>query len=178
MRNTAAKTLWETKDRCFESDLSIGKIGEELVKRRLLAYRGVEDVIDISNSKRGIRDDIDFEIVYSDGHTSTVEVKTDIMAHKTGNLAYEEFSHRNPGCFARTKADHIIYFIYETGEAYVLSPSKLRAFIKEIKEDEIKARRYRVRATKMGEGASGYLIPLKNIIDSEIIEAKMIVRKV
>ena len=103
-------------------------------------YVDVDDVRDISNSNRGIKDDIDFEIVYRDGHTSTAELKSDMQAHRTGNIAYEELSHKNPGCFARTKADHIIYYLTETGVAYVLNPHKLRAFVAEMKADESKSK--------------------------------------
>ena len=107
MENT--KTKWEGQNRSFKGDLRFGKLCEEVIRRFLMHYTNVDDVRDISNSKRGIKDDIDFEIVYRDGHTSTAELKSDMQAHKTGNIAYEELSHKNPGCFARTKADHIIY---------------------------------------------------------------------
>lgn len=166
-------TLWETQSRNFLGDLDFGKEGEKKIKAKLESYRSVVKVRDISNSKRGITDDIDFEVVYADGHTSTVEVKTDTMAHRTGNIAYEEFSHKNPGCFARTKADHIIYYIIETGEAYVLSPKNFRAFINEMKRDTAKANMLRVRAARMGEGASGYLVPIRSILHTNVVECKI-----
>ena len=137
MENT--KTKWEGQNRSFKGDLRFGKLCEDVIRRFLMHYVDVDDVRDISNSNRGIKDDIDFEIVYRDGHTSTAELKSDMQAHKTGNIAYEELSHKNPGCFARTKADHIIYYLTETGVAYVLNPHKLRAFVAEMKADERKA---------------------------------------
>lgn len=106
---------------------------------------------------------------------STAEIKTDTMAHRTGNLAYEKFSHRNPGCFARTKADHIIYLLDHTGEAFVLDPKKFRAFIAEMEADQDKAKSLRVAWRKMGEGASGYLVPIKSILKTDVVEAKMMV---
>ena len=45
-------------------------------------YVDVDDVKDISNSNRGNKDDIDFEIVYRDGHTSTAELKSDMQAQR------------------------------------------------------------------------------------------------
>lgn len=164
MAKTTEKTLWETEGRNFTSDLDYGKEGERRVAKHFARYRNVVEVRDISNSKRGIDDDIDFEILYTDGHTCTIEVKTDTRAHETGNFAYEEFSHNNPGCFARTKADHIIYLIAQSGEAYVLNPEKFRKFIAEMKANPAKAKLCRVRAAKMGEGASGYLVPIKSIL--------------
>lgn len=164
-------TLWKKRGgRNFCKDLKTGKDGEEIIRKRLLAFPSVIDVRDISNSKRGIDDDIDFEIVYKDGHTSTVEIKTDLMAHNTGNFAYEEYSHRNPGCFARTKADHILYFLYETGEVYVLNPVKFRTYISEMKQDKQRARYLRIRATGMGEGAFGYLVPINVLKSTDVFE--------
>lgn len=166
-------TLWEkTGGRTFRSDLNTGKDGEKVIAARLNAFPSVVEVRDISNSKKGIADDIDFEILYKDGHVSTVEIKTDLMAHKTGNFAYEEFSHRNPGCFARTKADHILYFLKETGEVYVLNPEKFRTFIAEMKQNKRKAASLRVRASGMGEGAYGYLVPIRELVKTDVVECK------
>lgn len=173
MVNDMKKTLWETTSRNFLGDLEFGKIGEKRVIAKLKSYRNVVEINDISDSKRGIEDDIDLEVLYADGHKSTIEIKTDTMAHKTGNIAYEEFSHKNPGCFARTKADHIIYYLYHTGEAYVLNPDNFRVFIDEIKHDTEKAKALRVKASRMGEGASGYLVPIRSIINTNVVECTM-----
>lgn len=171
-RISGEETLWEKRgNRNFQKDLEFGKKGEGLMRKRILGFKNIVDVRDISNSRKGIDDDIDFELLYADGHTSTVEIKTDLMAHKTGNFAYEEYSHKNPGCFARTKADHILYFIYQTGEVYVLNPVKFRAFIAEMKQDKKKAASLRVRATGMGEGAFGYLVPIAVLKKTDVFEA-------
>lgn len=134
------------------------------------SFPSVAAVRDISDSKRGIADDIDFEILYKDGHTSTVEIKTDLMAHKTGNFAYEEYSHKNPGCFARTKTDHILYFVKETDMVYVLNPVKFRKFIAEMKMDKEKAASLKVRPSGMGEGAFGYLVPITVLTETDVLE--------
>lgn len=164
------KTLWENQNRNFNSDLANGKKGETKIFTHLQSYKNITEVRDISNSKRGIQDDIDFELVYTDGHTSTVEIKTDMLAHRTGNIAYEELSHKNPGCFARTKADHILYLINETNEVYVLNPDRFRAFIAVMKTDAEQAKQYKVRSTYMGEGAFGYLVPIKSLMNTDVIE--------
>ena len=67
MENT--KTKWEGQNRSFKGDLRFGKLCEDVIRRFLMHYVDVDDVRDISNSNRGIKDDIDFEIVYRDGHT-------------------------------------------------------------------------------------------------------------
>lgn len=158
------KSLWESKGhRSFLSDLEKGKFGEKVVISYLESRKNVNKVTDISNTKRGIDDDIDCEIEYADGHTKTIEIKTDLMAHKTGNIVFEEFSHKNPGCFARTKADYILYYVMETNEVYVLNPDGFRAFIKTVKEDAEMMKKLGVRAARMGEGAYGCIIPIKSI---------------
>lgn len=165
------KTLWEKKGgRTFHGDLYTGKYGEKVLAARMNSFPSVAAVRDISDSKRGIADDIDFEILYKDGHTSTVEIKTDLMAHKTGNFAYEEYSHKNPGCFARTKADHILYFVKETDMVYVLNPVKFRKFIAEMKMGKEKAASLKVRPSGMGEGAFGYLVPITVLTETDVLE--------
>lgn len=167
------KTLWETENRNFQGDLKVGKEGEREIARLFSSYKNVAEVRDISKSTRGIDDDIDLEVVYTDGHITTLEVKTDLMAHRTGNLAYEEFSHNNPGCFARTKADYLAYLLNETGKVFIISADEFRTFIKEMKEDEEKARSLRVRPSRMGQGASGYLVPIKSAREAGIITCEM-----
>ena len=153
------KTLWEKKGgRTFHGDLDTGKYGEKVLAARMNSFPSVATVRDISDSKRGIADDID------------VEIKTDLMAHKTGNFAYEEYSHKNPGCFARTKADHILYFIKETDMVYVLNPVKFREFIAEMKMDKEKAASLKVRPSGMGEGAFGYLVPITVLAETDVLE--------
>lgn len=164
-----ASTLWESMNRSFLSDLERGKFGEKVLFEYLQSRNNIKAVVDISNTEIGIKDDIDFEIEYKDGHKKTVEIKTDLMAHRTGNIVYEEFSHRNPGCFARTKADYILYYIMETNEVYVLNPDGFREFISQIKTDEVLRKELRVRPTKMGQGAYGYLVPIKSIINNKSV---------
>lgn len=173
MTKKNAKTQWETEGRSFLDDLERGKRGEEAIIRHLKSFRNVVEVIDISKTKRGIADDVDLEVVYADGHHCTVEVKTDGKAYRTGNIAYEELSHKNPGCFARTKADHIFYLIEQTGEIFVLHPENFRAFIAEMKQDKEQAAKLKVRASFMGQGAFGYLVPIKSIAGTNVLEAKM-----
>lgn len=171
MAKTAEKkTLWQASRRNFLRDRNIGHAGEVRIKNHMAHYRNVTEVRDISTSKRGIADDIDFEIVYDDGHVSTLEVKTDLMAHETGNLVYEELSNNNPGCFARTKADHIAYMLEATGETYILHPERFRSLIAEIKENKDKAAELGIRATRMGQGAYGYLIPIRSMLKTDVVE--------
>ena len=167
------RTAWETENRSFLSDLELGKKGEKRIISFLEKHKNVEKVVDISDTEIGKRDDIDLEVHYTDGHISTVEIKTDTKAHITGNIAYEERSHRNPGCFARTKADHIFYLLQKTGQAYVLNPNEFRKFIAEMKNDKESAKQFGIRPVSMGEGAFGYLVPIKNLVSTNVVECEM-----
>lgn len=169
-KTTGKNTLWQASGRNFLRDKNLGRLGEIRIKNHMSSYSNVTEVRDISSSRRGIDDDIDFEIVYTDGHISTLEVKTDLMAHMTGNMVYEELSNKNPGCFARTKADHIAYMLEATGETYILHPERFRALIAEVKENQEKAKELGIRATRMGQGAYGYLIPITSIIKTDVVE--------
>ena len=169
-KTTEKSTLWQASGRSFLRDKNLRRLGEIRIKNHMSSYSNVTEVRDISSSRRGIDDDIDFEIVYTDGHISTLEVKTDLMAHMTGNMVYEELSNKNPGCFARTKADHIAYMLEATGETYILHPERFRALIAEVKENKEKAKELGIRATRMGQGAYGYLIPITSIIKTDVVE--------
>lgn len=85
----------------------------------------MEDIIDgIANGK-----------TFSPNIATSYEVKTDTQVVKTRNIAYEVMSHTNPGCFARTMADYIVYTGIDDNnkvvEAYLLETKKLRQYVLE-----------------------------------------------
>ena len=110
----------------FRNDVNtIGPIGENRLKE-IFGSKCVYE--DISDDKRFRIFDIDF-IKYNDGikdrervlnafyegysgasvNATTYEVKTDTALFKYRNMVYEELSHGNPGCLARSKADVVFY---------------------------------------------------------------------
>ncbi len=71
--------------------------------------------------------DVDFVI---DG--VEMEIKCDFQGHKTGNLSYEHISSKigntvvGKGCFAKTTAKNIYYYLIHTGLVYELNVEELR----------------------------------------------------
>ena len=100
----------------FVKDLKVGEIGEKVVREYLerLGYK----VENVTNIKEYQNKDIDF-IVKKEGFKTElpIEIKTDTLAHKTGNLAYEFYSNKyikSKGCFEKTQAKYIFYYLSKT----------------------------------------------------------------
>ena len=91
---------------------------------------------------------------------TAVEVKTDFKAHETGNLVYELSTSGNVGCFEKTNAKFIFYYIPRLRVVHVLSVSLLRKYVNE--RD--------LEAVKMGDYATGYLIPITDLEKTGVIK--------
>lgn len=55
----------------------------------------------------------------------------------------------------------------------MINPDRFRSFIEDMKNDEEKAKSLNVRAAKMGQGASGYLVPIKSIVNTDVVKCQM-----
>lgn len=139
----------------FKNDIKRGETGEHLVWNLLNKYPKVRNVIDVRNDKRFQAEDVDFLVETTDRQFRYVEVKTDYMAHRTGNIAFEISSSGNPGCLQRTKADEVFYYLPETNTVHVLNVSKVRDYIDT----------YRLQERPMGDSAIGYLIPIDRLCE-------------
>lgn len=147
----------------FQKDLKVGKTGEDVVLDFLKVNGSTKNVLDVREDKLFQELDIDFiqETLYSE--LRKIEVKTDTLAHKTGNLAYEHTSNKyynTLGCFEKTKADYIFYYLSEIKSVYILKVSELRNYVRLNKN--------RLREVSMGDSALGYLIKLEDLIKNEI----------
>ena len=115
-------------DTNFKKDQELyGSVGENWLLQRLTTSPKTKQVIDVSDNPTFIKHDVDliqvtgepFDLkdlvkVYSaekiyNGNAVIYEVKTDTQILKTGNIAYEIMSNTNPGCFARTLSNYIVY---------------------------------------------------------------------
>ncbi len=86
----------------FKKDLADGKAAEEEVKQLLIARLNLaESDIEHSSSKG-----YDLKIIPKNW---TFEVKNDLMAHQTGNVAIEYESRGKPTALAATTADFWVY---------------------------------------------------------------------
>lgn len=147
----------------FQKDLSTGKIGEDVIFDFLKTNKTTKTVVDVRLDKFFQELDVDFIQETYNNEVRKIEVKTDTMAHKTGNLAYEHTSNKyynSIGCFEKTRADYIFYYLTETRETYILHTETLREYIRVHKNS--------LREVSMGDNALGYLIKLKELIQNNI----------
>lgn len=147
----------------FQKDLKVGNIGEEVIFEFLKGNIATRTIVDVRHDKFFQDLDIDFIQETLQSEIRKIEVKTDTLAHKTGNLAYEHTSNKyynTIGCFEKTKADYIFYYLTETKELYILHTESLRCFIANNKN--------RLREVSMGDNALGYLVKLEELIQNNI----------
>ena len=142
----------------FHSDINIGQKGENIIYDYLMNHPSTDNVINVSNDKWFQQFDIDFVQINGSGDVNKIEVKTDRLAHKTGNMVYEIWSDRriySKGCFEKTEADYIFYFLINTNIIYIFDTLELR--------DWVKKHETKLNRTNMGDYAVGYLIPLNDL---------------
>lgn len=148
----------------FIKDMHTGKIGEEVVISILEEYEEVEFIMDVSDEKPFQKVDIDLLLFTNKGYVVPVEVKTDTMAHRTGNFVYEVYSSKTKktqGCFEKTKSQYIFYFLKATKEVYAIETKKYRQYV----EENCKGKQ---KLIKMGDNAEGYLVKIKDLVEHEV----------
>lgn len=110
----------------FESDLKRGRKGEELFEKAIQSDG--EGVTNVTGLEAYQGADID----YVDSCGWTWEVKTDYMAHRTGNLALESYtSTQGKSWLWTSKADIFVFAIPQTDEVYAIDAQLLRILCKE-----------------------------------------------
>ena len=143
----------------FYSDINIGKKGEYYIYNYLLSHSSTINLIDVSKDKWFQQFDIDFLQVTNNG-INKIEVKTDRLADKTGNMVYEIWSDRriySKGCFEKTEADYIFYYLINTRILYIFNTKELREWVSEHIND--------LKQTDMGDNAFGFVIRLDDLKD-------------
>ena len=137
----------------FSESLKEGEAGEHTVWNTLIKQKWVRSVVDVREDKNFQEQDIDFWIENNERQFASVEVKTDYKAHETGNIIYEVQTSDNLGCFEKTKAKYIAYYIPANKVIYMINTVKLRTFIHKKRPEE----------RRMGDNASGILIPIQEL---------------
>ena len=149
----------------FNSDVQVGNKGENIIYDYLMNHPSTDSLINVSNDSWFQQFDIDFIQIDGDGDVNKIEVKTDRMADKTGNMVYEIFSDRRThtkGCFEKTHADYIFYYLINTKVLYIFNTQELREWVYEHRNE--------LWQTYMGDFAIGYVIPLNDLKDIYIKE--------
>lgn len=109
----------------FKKDLVDGQAAEEEVAQRLMTRLGITaDDIERCTSKG-----YDLKIISKDW---TFEVKNDLMAHQTGNVAIEYESRGKPTALAATTADFWVYKF--AGQFYAFRTETLKRKLFEEKQ--------------------------------------------
>lgn len=146
----------------FYADNEIGNKGENAIFNYLLNHLSTINLIDVSKDKWFQQFDIDFLQVTNNG-INKIEVKTDRLADKTGNMIYELWSDKRTytkGCFEKTEADYIFYYLINTNILYIFNTQELREWV--FKHKNI------LEKVNMGDYAIGYIIKLNDLKDIRI----------
>lgn len=151
----------------FYSDIEIGTKGEDAIYDYLISHPSTFNVINVSDDEWFQQFDIDFiQVATGENYDiNKIEVKTDRIADKTGNIVYEVFSDRRfhtKGCFEKTHADYIFYYLINTKILYIFNTQELRQWVYEHRD--------KLRLANMGDYALGYIIPLNDLKDIYIKE--------
>ena len=146
----------------FHKDNIVGQNGEYIIYNYLSNYSSTINLIDVSKDKWFQQFDIDFLQVTNDG-INKIEVKTDRIADRTGNMVYEIYSDKRfytLGCFEKTEADYIFYYLINTNILYIFDTQELREWVLE--------HQHNLKLVDMGDFALGYIIRLNDLKDISI----------
>lgn len=149
----------------FHKDNIVGQNGEYIIYNYLWKHKSTFKIVDVSKDKWFQQFDIDFLQITTDYNVNKIEVKTDRMADRTGNMVYEVYSDKRfytLGCFEKTEADYIFYYLINTNILYVFNTQELREWILE--------HQHNLKLVDMGDYALEYIIPLNDLKDIYIKE--------
>ena len=144
----------------FNTDIQIGNKGENIIYDYLMNHPSTDSVVNVSNDTWFQQFDIDFIWQDTEYNIFKIEVKTDRFADRTGNMVYEVYSDKrthSKGCFEKTEADYIFYYLINSKTLYVFNTKELREWVLEHIDD--------LKQTDMGDNAFGYVIRLGDLKD-------------
>ena len=144
----------------FHTDNEIGNKGENAIFNFLSTYHSTTAIIDVTKDAWFQQFDIDFLWQDTEYNIFKIEVKTDTLADKTGNMVYEIWSDKrthSKGCFEKTEADYIFYYLINTRMLYIFNTKELREWVSKHIDN--------LKQTDMGDSAFGYVIRLGDLKD-------------
>lgn len=114
---------------------------------------------------------INRKIIPDNAGVTAYEIKTDTQIGRTRNIFYEEMSHTNPGCMARTLSNYIVYagidFNKSINEAYLIKTLDLRRYVLD-NFNTVKRCRMDHRGSGSSDVTAGYLINIEELITKKI----------
>ena len=144
----------------FDESLKEGESGEHVVWNLLQNQKNIRSIVDVRKDKKFQEKDIDFLVENISRQFTSIEVKTDFKAHETGNLVYELTTSKHIGCFEKTQAEYIMYYIPADKVVHMIDVVGLRTYIHKVRPEE----------RKMGDNATGFLLPLNDLIKAKVIK--------
>ena len=137
----------------FVADLNCGHVGEFVFWNLFTNLPTVKEVIDVRRDKGFQNWDVDFLVKDVKEQITWIEVKTDYKTFHTGNIVYEYQTSGNIGCYEKTKADYIAYYVPQSGNIYILKTEELRRLV----------RTHDYKLMKVSNDTTGYLISLGDL---------------
>ena len=114
---------------------------------------------------------INRKIIPDNAGVTAYEIKTDTQIGRTRNIFYEEMSHTNPGCMARTLSNYIVYagidFNKSINEAYLIKTLDLRRYVLD-NFNTVKRCRMDHRGSGSSDVTAGYLINIEELMTKKI----------
>ena len=114
---------------------------------------------------------INRKIIPDNAGVTAYEIKTDTQIGRTRNIFYEEMSHTNPGCMARTLSNYIVYagidFNKSINEAYLIKTLDLRRYVLD-NFNTVKRCRMDHRGSGSSDVTAGYLINIEELMAKKI----------
>ena len=144
----------------FSESLKEGAYGEHAIWNLFIKLPGVRSVVDVRDDNGFQEKDIDFLIEDTKRQFTPIEVKTDFKAHETGNVVYELSTSNHTGCFEKTEAKYIIYFVPGENAAYQIDVKALRTYLHKARPEE----------RQMGDSATGFLLPIRDLKAEGVIK--------
>lgn len=139
--------------RTFDQSKEIGDIGQKAFKE-LLIQKGNKEVslaqfteklvmdeegffTDVSKTPEFYEPDIDVILCTAPRNYIRLEIKTDTLTFKTGNVFFETKLASHAGWGLRSKADYIIYYLPQSKVFYAINLLALREYVESKNFEEI-----------------------------------------
>lgn len=126
------------KQYVFSESLTVGGLGESIMKQHLEHSANVKEVLDVSHEPEYQDKDIDFVVTLKNRKDPvTVEVKTD--TYKSGNFFFETVSNsgaQTQGCMYKSKADFILYYFLGYDKVYMIKRTAFLRWFEEMQQQD------------------------------------------
>ena len=144
----------------FEQDMKRGDVGEDVAIKYLESVGW--STFNVSKVKHFQEQDIDI-IAFRGEEYLTVEVKTDSVISRTGNVFYEFTTSGHIGCFEKTKAMFI--FIYDDVNDILFSiwTDRIQNYVK----NNLSTLQYGI--VRGGDASKGFKLPVEELIKEKIM---------